>query len=77
MWYFVLNSLGLFFALPLVINGLLLFYFQYDEYNDLRWAYYQDFVAKVTPSLVYLLTKRNEDCFNCFNRLAPMPYSIF
>lgn len=27
MWYFVLNSLGLILALPLVINGLLLFYF--------------------------------------------------
>ena len=71
MWYFVLNSLGLLLALPLVINGLLVFLFEYDEFTTLRWVYYQDNFAKVLPSLVYIATKKNEDCFNCFNRLAP------
>ena len=71
MTYFVLNSIGLLTALPLVIDGLFVFIYSYDEYSDLRWIYYEDFVAKTVPSLIYILTKKNEDCFNCFNRLAP------
>ena len=71
MWYFVLNSLGMFLALPLVINGLLTNVTKYDEYTTLRWVYYQSNFAKVLPSLIYIATKKNEDCFNCFNRLAP------
>lgn len=38
--------------------------------------YYLDVVTKVLPSMLYLATKTNEDCFNCFNRLAPTRYSI-
>ena len=26
---------------------------------------------------MYILTKTNEDCFNCFNRLSPKRYSVF
>lgn len=43
----------------------------------MRLPDYEDFVAKVLPSLVYLITKKNEDCFNCFNRLVPHRFSIF
>ena len=71
MSYFVLNSLGLLFALPLVVDGLLVFINQYESYMQLRWVHYEDFVAKVIPSLIYILTKKNEDCFKCFNRLDP------
>ena len=71
MFYFVTNSIGLLLSLPLVIDGLLVFINHYEEYTLIRWVYYEDFVAKSMPSLVYLLTKKNEDCFNCFNRLAP------
>ena len=71
MAYLVLNSLGMFLALPLIINGLLAFLLHYEVYTELRWVYYQDNLAKVLPSLIYILTKKNEDCFSCFNRLAP------
>ena len=76
MFYFVTNSIGLLLSLPLVIDGLLVFINHYEEYTLIRWVYYEDFVAKSMPSLVYLLTKKNEDCFNCFNRLAPQTYSV-
>ena len=71
MAYFVLNSLGLLTALPLVIDGLIVFMNSYENYLELRYIYYEDFVAKILPSLIYIVTKKNEDCFNCFNRLAP------
>ena len=77
MKYFVLNSLGMLLALPLIINGLVVFIREYDMYTWKRWVYYQDYFAKMLPSLIYICTKKNEDCFNCFNRLAPQTYSIF
>ena len=76
MVYFVANSLGLLMALPLVIDGLFLFMHNYDTYTELRRAQYEDFIAKILPSFVYILTKKNEDCFSCFNRLHPQKYSI-
>ena len=76
MAYFVLNSLGLLTALPLVIDGLIVFMNSYENYLELRYIYYEDFVAKILPSLIYIVTKKNEDCFNCFNRLAPQTFSI-
>ena len=76
MSYFVLNSLGMLLALPLIINGLVSFIRNYDEYEWKRWVYYQDYFAKMLPSLIYICTKKNEDCFKCFNRLAPQTYSI-
>ena len=76
MFYFITNTLGMLLALPLIINDLITFIFDYDEYTTLRWVYYQDNFAKILPSLVYIATKKNEDCFNCFNRLVPQTYSI-
>ena len=57
MFYFVLNSLGMLFALPLIINGLLVFLSDYEEYTTLRWVYYQENFAKILPSLIYIATK--------------------
>ncbi len=71
MCYFVLTTIGLLLALPLVINDLLYFVANTDEYSTWRWGYFQDWMAKTLPSVVYIIGKRNEDCFNCFNRLAP------
>ena len=76
MFYFITNSLGMLLALPLVINGFITFILEYDEIFQLRWTYYQDNFAKILPSLIYIATKKNEDCINCFNRLAPQTYSI-
>lgn len=36
MCYFVLNSLGMLLALPLIINGLLAFLMHYEEFTKLR-----------------------------------------
>lgn len=76
MPYFVFNSLGLFLALPIVINDLLFFALHTASYGDWRIGYYLDWFAKTLPSAVYILTKKNEDCFSCFNRLAPQTYSV-
>ena len=76
MSYFVLNSLGLLLALPIVINDLVFFTFHTKDYDQWRLGYYLDWFAKTAPSLVYLLTKKTEDCFLCFNRLAPQTYSV-
>ena len=58
MPYFVLNATGLLLSLPIVIDNLLTFITEYDEYSDLRWVGYADFVGKCLPSLVYLLTTK-------------------
>ena len=42
-----------------------------------RLAYYGSNIAKLVPTLLILFVKPNEDCFNCFNRLAPERYSYF
>ena len=76
MPYLILNSLSLILALPLIIDDLIVFRQRYDEYNNLTRVYYEDFIAKILPSLCYILTKKNEDCFNNFNRIAPQTYSI-
>jgi len=76
MVYFVASSLGLLTALPLIIDSLTVFINNTSNYEELRLPYYEDFVAKVLPSVLYLATKKNEDCFNCFNRLAPQRYSV-
>lgn len=76
MKYFVITSLGLLLALPLVINDLIYFMYNTNTYADWRYGYYFDWLAKTLPSMVYLIGKRTEDCFNCFNRLAPQTYSI-
>lgn len=77
MVYFVANSLGLFTALPLVLDNLIIFRANTSTHGNMRLPYYEDFVAKVLPSVLYIATKKNEDCFNCFNRIVPHRFSIF
>ena len=71
MVYFVLNSFGMLLAVPLIINGLLLVFSNLTLNESIRWTYYQKNIGKIMPSLFYIATKKNEDCFKCFNRLAP------
>ena len=71
MTYFVVVSLGLALSLPLVIIDLELFRENPDNYANSRIGYYTDGIAKTLPCALYLLMKPAEDCFNCFNRLAP------
>ena len=76
MWYFMVVSASLGFSLPLVINNLLMFMHKAALYGDIRFVYYSDCIAKTLPCAVYLLMKPSEDCFTCFNRLAPQTYSV-
>ena len=52
------------------------FYLKADFYLHWRGGYYFDWFAQLWPALFYLLLKKNEDCFGCFNRMAPQPYSV-
>ena len=76
MLYFVTNSIGLMTSWPLILVNLQIFRTCTAEWTSMRLPYYLDIATKVLPSLVYLASKTNEDCFNCFNRLAPHRYSI-
>ena len=76
MRYFIGNSVGLLLSWPLVINGLFTFLKYEDEVSYVRWVHYQNLLGKLIPCLAYIATKSTEDCFNCFNRLAPQNYSI-
>jgi len=66
----VANALALLTALPLIINNLKAFIKNTEKQQD-QMRYFEEFIAKVLPAVLYLATKTNEDCFNCFNRLAP------
>ena len=76
MSFFIVNSLGLISGQLLVMNNLATFYDDPNFYLDWRLAYYFDWIASYWPALIYLLTRKNEDCFGCFNRLAPQIYSL-
>ena len=76
VWYFVNNSLGIIVAQLFILNNLSVFHQDASFYMDWRLGYYYGWMAQATSALVYLLTKNNEDCFTCFNRLAPQTYSI-
>lgn len=71
MNYFIAVSLGLGLCFPFVIYDLLIFKEDPTGYSNWRFGYYTDWFAKTLPCVVYLLMKPAEDCFNCFNRLAP------
>ena len=74
--YFITVSLSLGLSLPLIIADLLVFMNKTNMYGDIRLTYYSDNIAKALPCAFYLLMKPAEDCFSCFNRLAPQSYSV-
>lgn len=76
MCYFITVALSLCFSLPLIINDVVFFSSHTGSYTDWRIGYYSDWFAKTMPPFIYILFKPAEDCFACFNRLAPQPYSI-
>ena len=75
MCYFVVVSISLWLSLPLVFTDLLMFMHNTALYGDIRFGYYSDCFAKTLPCFVYLFMRPAEDCFTCFNRLAPQTYS--
>ena len=77
MSFIVINSLGMVSGQTLIVGNLIIFFLHPDFYLGWRLGYYFDWLAQLWPALIYLLTKKNEDCFACFNRLAPQVYSIY
>ena len=64
-------SLGIFICLPLVCLEVKNWYVSYSNYLATRYVHYIGFIARTLPSLLSVLLKPNEDCLNCFNRIAP------
>ena len=48
-----------------------------SSYTSGRILLYVDYLLHTVPTLIFALFKPNEDCFNCFNRLAPQRYSRY
>ena len=49
----------------------------FKNYLEARFVVYLGYAAHSTPSILCAVAKPNEDCFNCFNRLAPQRYSVY
>lgn len=69
--YFLTNALGLILAQLFILNNLSVFYLDAPFYTNWRLGYYYDWLVQTSCALIYLLTTVNEDCYTCFNRLAP------
>ena len=76
MPYFLINTLGIITGQLLMVIKIILF-LKYPQFY-LSWSFssYLDWLQQVFPSLVYLLSKKSEDSFGSFNRLAPQTYSV-
>ena len=71
MLFFVVNGTSMFCAMGALLYVKLIFLLEPAFYLEWRVGYYYEYQSQVLQALVYLLTKKNEDCFTCFNRLAP------
>ena len=76
MSFFLINSIGLITGQLLYMIIIVVSYIDPNFYLSWRMGYYYDWLSQLWPALIYMLTKRNEDCFGCFNRLAPQTYSV-
>ena len=74
---FLLNEIGVILSIPMIIltNYFTLFNLSYVE-GHIFWQYVY-FISRTLPPLVYLVTKRNEDCLKCFNKDQNIRYSIY
>lgn len=70
-------SLGMIICLPLVLLEMVYWMIGFITYLEARFVVYFGYAAHSTPSLLCAIAKPNEDCFNCFNRVAPQRYSTF
>ena len=75
--FFVIFSLGMLFCLPLVLVEMIQWMISFSTLLEARFVVYLGYAAHSTPSILCAVAKPNEDCFNCFNRLAPQRYSIY
>ena len=59
------------FCLPLVLVEMVKWMISFSTLLEARFVVYLGYAAHSTPSILCAVAKPNEDCFNCFNRLAP------
>ena len=74
--YFIIFSMGMFLCMPLVLLEMVYWQISYEKYEETRWIYYVSFLAHSIPTVICIYAKPNEDCFNCFNRVTHLRYSI-
>ena len=75
--FFVIFSIGMIICLPFVLLEMIYWMLGFDSYLEARFVVYFGYAAHSVPSLLCAIAKPNEDCFNCFNRVAPQRYSTF
>ena len=77
MCFIVVNSFGMVTGQTLIVGNMIVFFLHPDFSLGWRLGGYFDWLAQFWPALFYLLTKKIEDEFSSFNRLAPKRYSVF
>ena len=75
--YLAITGTGLLLGWPICVMGDHKWMQDFCLYSRNRQDYYLYFFSRTFPCVVLLLAKPIEDCFNCFNRLTPKPYSFF
>jgi len=75
--FFIVFYLGMFICLPFVLLEMIIWMTDFNSYLEARFVVYFGYAAHSIPSLLCAVAKPNEDCFNCFNRVAPQRYSTY
>ena len=74
---FLLNEIGVIASIPLIVVNFS-FTICYTEYSQTHiYLNYIYFISRTLPPLLYLVTKKNEDCFRCFNKDQQLRFSIY
>ena len=75
--HLIVYALSLIISIPLIMLGIYFWMTDFEYFIVERWEYYVYFCSHILPTVVYILSRPDEDCFNCFNRQAPQTYSCF
>lgn len=70
MYLYVLTFF-LFLCLPLFVGEMAFWIKDEDKVIQSRYIYFGSYIAHTIPSVLIILARPNEDCFTCFNRVAP------
>jgi len=74
---FLLNEIGVIASIPLIVVNFsfTICFAQYSaQHIFLNYIY---FISRILPPLIYLVTKKNEDCLRCFNKDTLLRFSIY
>jgi hypothetical protein len=74
---FLLNEIGVIVSIPLIVFNFS-FTICFSTYSATHiYLSYVYFISRTLPPLIYLITKRNEDCLKCFNKDHALRFSIY